>query len=139
MINPLGLIATVLIYEFALWLKRQKQFKFINANVFTGVILILILYFLKIDYTKYNESACFLTLLLGPATIALGYPLSENIDLLTKNKRAIYTGFAVGILTALLTSYFIGKVFHSDWQIITSLMPKSVTTPIALEISKAIG
>ena len=124
MINPLGLIATVLIYEFALWLRKYPKFKFINANVFTGVILILILYFLKIDYTKYNESACFLTLLLGPATIALGYPLSENLDLLTKNKRAIYTGFAVGIITALLTSYFIGKVFHSDWQIITSLMPK---------------
>ncbi len=139
MINPLGLIATVVIYEFSLWLRKFPRLKFINANVFTGVIIIMILYFLKIDYTKYNESACFLTLLLGPATIALGYPLSENIDLLTKNKRAVYTGFAVGVLTALLTSYFIGKIFHSDWQIIVSLMPKSVTTPIALEISKAIG
>ena len=78
-------------------------------------------------------------MLLGPATIALGYPLAENIDLLTKNKRAIYSGFLAGTVTALLTCYFLGKIFHSDWQLIVSLMPKSVTTPIAIEISKAIG
>ena len=135
-----GLFATILFYQCTLWLKKKyKFFKFLNPNVAAGALLIVILTTLNIDYKNYNQSACFLTLLLGPATIALGYPLSENIELLTKNKRAIYTGFAVGTATALLTSYFLGMVFHSDWQIITSLMPKSVTTPIALEISKAIG
>ncbi len=139
MINLWGLITTVIVYEIAVWLRSFPKLKFINPNVLAGIILIMIIYLFKTNYTQYNESACFLTLLLGPATIALGYPLSENIGLLTKNKRAIYTGFIIGTATALITSYFIGKVFHSDWQIITSLMPKSVTTPIALEISKAIG
>ncbi len=139
MINIWGLIITIMIYEAVRWLKSFPKFKFINPNLITGIIIIIILTGFKIDYEKYNNSACFLTLMLGPATIALGYPLSENIKLLTKNKRAIYTGFAIGTMTALVTSYIIGKIFHSDWQIILSVMPKSVTTPIALEISRTIG
>lgn len=51
----------------------------------------------------------------------------------------VWFGFLVAVITALSTTLIIGKLFHSDWQIITSLLPKSVTNPIAVEISKSIG
>lgn len=139
MINFWGLISTVIIYEIAKYLHKFKLFKHIHPNVIAGLTLIAVLNIFKLNYISYNESACFLTLLLGPATVALAFPLCENIELLTKNKRAIYFGFFTGTFTALFLSFIIGKLFHSDWNIILTLMPKSVTTPIALEISKAIG
>lgn len=139
MINPWGLLATILIFELS---KKYKKVMFINKippMMLSGIILIAILLTFKIDYQSYNESACFLTLLLGPATIALALPLSDNAKLLTKNKRAVYFGFVIAVATAIITTILLGKVFHADWKLITSLMPKTVTTPIAIEISKAIG
>lgn len=135
MINLWGLILTVIIFELA------KKLKFIKLPpmMIAGIILIVFLCVFKIDYKDYNESACFLTLLLGPATIALALPLSDNAKILIKNKRAVYFGFIIATSTAVATTIVLGKIFHSDWQLITSLMPKTVTTPIAIEISKAIG
>lgn len=139
MINLWGILLTVLIFEISKKLKNVRYIKKIPPMMMTSIILILILCFFKIDYVSYNESACFLTLLLGPATIALALPLSDNSKLLTKNKRAVYFGFVIAVATALITTIVLGKIFHADWKLITSLMPKTVTTPIAIEISKAIG
>lgn len=139
MINLWGLIVTIIIFEIC---KKLKKFRFLNKippMVMSGIILILILCTFKIDYKNYNESACFLTLLLGPATIALALPLSDNAKLLTKNKRAVYFGFVIAVGTAIITTIVLGKIFHADWELVTSLMPKTVTTPIAIEISKLIG
>lgn len=139
MINLWGFVVTFLVYEFSKKIKNIKYFKSLPPMMVSGIVLIFILKLSGITYENYNESACFYTLLLGPATIALAYPLVENIDLLSKNKRAVYFGFIIAAITALLVTYIVGKLFNSDWNIIISLMPKSVTTPIAVEISKAIG
>ena len=135
MINLWGLVVTIVIYEICKCIKRLK----IPAMMLASIVLIVILCSFKIDYKSYNESACFLTLLLGPATVALALPLSDNVKLLTKNKRAVYFGFVIAVVTALITTIVLGHIFQADWKLITSLMPKTVTTPIAVEISKAIG
>ena len=135
MINLWGLITTIIAFELC---KRIKGLK-IPAMMMASIVLITILCLFKIDYKSYNESACFLTLLLGPATVALALPLSDNVNLLTKNKRAVYLGFVIAVVSAIITTIVLGNIFHVDWKLITSLIPKTVTTPIAVEISKTIG
>lgn len=139
MINLWGLLLTIVVFEICKRLKNIRFLKKIPPMMVAGIILVAILCIFKIDYNSYNESACFLTLLLGPATIALAMPLSENAKLLTKNKRAVYFGFVIAVVTAIATTVILGHIFHADWKLVTSLMPKTVTTPIAIEISKAIG
>lgn len=139
MINLWGFILTFIIYMLSKKFKNIPLLKKLPPMMISGLILIGILKIFRLSYQSYNESACFYTLLLGPATIALAYPLIENIKLLAKNKRAVYFGFVIATITAIVTTLLIGKLFHSDWNLVTSLMPKSVTTPIAVEISKAIG
>ena len=139
MVNLWGFITTFIIYELSKKSRKFKYLKKIPPLMLSGIILIIFLKIFHIDYQSYNESACMYTLLLGPATISLAFPLVENLSLLKKNKRAVYFGFIVAALTAITTTFILGKLMHSDWNIITSLMPKSVTTPIAVEISKAIG
>lgn len=139
MINLWGLLLTILVFEFA---KKMKQFPFLGKippMMLSGLILIAFLLMFKIEYSFYNESACFLTLLLGPATIALALPLSDNAAILTKNKRAVYFGFVIAVITAIVSTIVLGQIFHADWKLIISLIPKTVTTPIAIEISKVIG
>lgn len=60
--------------------------------VISGVFITAFLRLFKIEYSNYNESACFYTIMLGPATVALAYPLYENLNVLKKNKRAVWFG-----------------------------------------------
>ena len=87
--NLFGLISTVLYFKLA---QRTKRILFVNTfppTMLAGLALILTLELFKIDFNLYNESAMYLTFLLVPSTIALGYPVYKNIELLKKNKRII--------------------------------------------------
>lgn len=139
MINPIGIILTVGYFKLAQYLKKFPYVSIFPPIVIAGILLVLTLKLFKIDFDTFNEGASFVTLLLIPATIALGYPIYKNIELLKKNKRIIYSAFVVATLIAIVSTYFVAKIFHSELTIIESMLPKSVTAPIAVEISKGIG
>jgi len=104
-----------------------------------GISIILILKIFEIDYETYYKSASILSFLIGPATIALAYPLYKNFYILTKNKKLLYSALFLATILAVVLTYFCAKVLNADYEIIMSLLPKSTTMPIALEISKNIG
>jgi predicted murein hydrolase (TIGR00659 family) len=139
MINPFGLMITILLYKAMEFLKKLPFIGVFPPLLTTGILLILILKIFRVDYHVYNESASYLTFLLIPATISLGYPLYKNVDILVKNKRIIYTAFVFATLCALTTTFITAKCCHSGLKVLVSLLPKSVTAPIAVEISKSLG
>ncbi len=118
---------------------RFRLLKKLPPIVSSAVLIILLLKFFNIDFSEYNSGAKYVTYLLGPATIALAYPLIKNKEVLLENKRAIWFGFIFATFIALVSTAFLGKFFHTKLSLIISLLPKSVTTPIAVEISKTIG
>lgn len=138
MINPFGFLITVLYFKLAQKIKFPILSK-LPPIVIAGVALILTLEVFNIDFEKYNESASYITLFLTPATIALGYPIYKNIELLKKYKRIIYCAFFLAVFIALITTYILAKICHAQLNIIESILPKSVTAPIAIEISKGLG
>lgn len=139
MINLFGFVITILYYKVAEYIKNMKLFSKIPPIVTAGVMLVITLEVFKIDFNEYNESASYITLMLIPATIALGYPIYKNAELLRRNKRIIYTAFLIAAIIGILTTYIAAILCHSDLVVIESMLPKSVTAPIAVEISKGIG
>lgn len=139
MINILWLVLTVFLFLAVRKVQKYKIFKFLPQMFLTSIVLIIILESFHVSFEDYNEYCSLLTLLLGPATISLAYPLYKNFYLLSKNKRAVFIGFFTASIIAIISAVTIGKLFHSDLSIVSSLIPKSVTAPIAIEISKIIG
>ncbi len=141
MINPLGFITTILYFKLAEKIKSKQVYILskLPPIVIAGLFLILTLEFFHIDFETYNASASYLTLMLIPATIALGYPIYKHISLLKKYKRIIYSAFFIATVVAILGTYLFAKLCHSELNIIESMLPKSVTAPIAIEISKGLG
>lgn len=139
MINPIGLILTIGLYKLAEYLRRYPILKKLPALLIAGLSLIIVLKVFNINYDTYNESASYLTFLLIPATISLGYPLYKNAKMLVTHKRIIYPAFIFATICAIFTTYVTAKICHTDLNIIVSLLPKSVTAPIAVEISKSLG
>lgn len=139
MINPLGIITTAVIYKIVETFKHYPILKSLPPILVSGIAIIFFLNFFNIDYSVYQESVLYLTLLLIPATISLGYSLYKNISMLYKNKRIIYCAFFLASLCTILLTYLIAKLCHADNSTILSMLPKSVTAPIAIEISKTLG
>lgn len=139
MINPFGFIITILYYKAAEKMRSLPMFSKVPPIVVAGIMLIITLEIFQIDFEVYNESASYITLMLIPATVALGYPIYKNIELLRKNKRIIYSAFAIAALIAVITTYIAAKLCRTEFIIIESMLAKSVTAPIAVEISKEIG
>ena len=131
-----GLVLTLVIFFISK--KISKYIKKIPPILLSGIFIIIFLKYFNIPFDEYNKSANVLTMLLGPATIALGYPLYNNLHFLYKNKRAIYIGFVVAILSALISVYLLGNLLHLNKELIMSLLPKSITTPLAVETSSKI-
>lgn len=139
MINPFGLVSTIVSYKIFEKAKKLPVIGKIPPLLTSGIALIFILKNFGISYSEYCETASYLTFLLIPATVSLGYPLYKNFDLLKKNKRIIYPAFAIAVVCALLTTLIIGIACRTELKIILSMLPKSVTAPIATEISKRLN
>lgn len=139
MINPIGFLITILYFKLAQKIKKTGIIGDIPPIVVAGLAIIFTLEVFQIDFDTYNQSASYITLFLIPATIALGYPIYKHFDLLKKYKRVIYSAFFIATIIAMLATYLLAKLCHSELSIIESMLPKSVTAPIAVEISKKLG
>lgn len=117
----------------------SKICKKIPPIILTAGTIILLLKLFNIEFSEYNSGAKYITYLLGPATTALALPLIKNKEVLYKNKRAVWFGFVFAAIAAMVSASVLGKFFHAKLSVIVSMLPKSVTTPIAVEISKTIG
>lgn len=134
----LGFITTIFLFKIIEKNKLPIVSK-IPPAVICAIVIILILELFKIDFNSYNKSANYLTYFLIPSTIALGYPIYKNIKLLKENKRIIHTSFFLGSTFAIIITYFCSKFLTQNSLIINSMLPKSTTAPIAIEISKNLG
>ena len=131
--NIFGLIITLVLFMIFKKLKLK-----IPIIISVGVLIILILKLFDINYKTYYQSASILSFFIAPATIALAYPMYKNYHILIKNKRALYPSLFIATFSAIILTYSISKILGADYKVIMSLLPKSTTLPIALEISKSV-
>jgi len=106
------------------------------------VSMIIIIPFLKItgiEYQVFYEKTRLLSFMLGPSVVALGYVLYEQIEHIRGNVISILTSVFVGSLVGILSVVLIAKLFGADRLLTASLAPKSVTTPIAMNLAENTG
>jgi predicted murein hydrolase (TIGR00659 family) len=104
--------------------------------------MIIIIPFLKItgiEYQVFYEKTRLLSFMLGPSVVALGYVLYEQIEHIRGNVISILTSVFVGSLVGILSVVLIAKLFGADRLLTASLAPKSVTTPIAMNLAENTG
>lgn len=95
--------------------------------------------FFDIPLEYFRKGGDYITFLLAPATISLALPLYRQLDKLKQNFFPIVIGSVVGAITAILSTIFLGKLLGIDKMLLVSFMPKSITTPIGIELSKLLG
>lgn len=107
--------------------------------LFSTTIIIIFLLVFDINYDDYTIAKEIMTFLLGPATVALAVPLYKNRDMIKKHSIPALLGINVGTISTIISAVFLAKLFNLSSEVIASSSVKSVTVPVAVEVSLIIG
>lgn len=126
------------------WLARQlylrtHNFALLNPVMVSIAAIVGLLLATGTDYQQYFDGAQFIHFLLGPATVALAVPLIEQLATLKRSLLPISIALLVGALTGILSTIALCWLLGVDSRMMLSLLPRSITTPIAMGVSDQIG
>ena len=134
-----GVVVSLIAFEAGLFIYRKTKFPLFNPLLIAILLVIGFLVVFNIDYDVYNKGGKFINMFLGPATVVLALPLYKQLQLLKKYIMPILIGIFVGSSVSIVAVIFLSYLFGLDKVITISLIPKSVTTPIGIEISNQLG
>lgn len=138
--SPLfGLAISFLAYRIGVYVFKRVKNPLFSPLVVSTAVVIGVLVALKIPVENYSAGGAMISFMLGPSVIVLAIPLYRNFGLLKSHYVAILTGIFAGTLTSISSVLLLSRLLGLDRAIIVSMIPKSVTTAIGLEISKELG
>ena len=140
MSNPIILLAiTFGIYYVARQIQKWTGWVVLNPILITIAALIALLQLTGISYETYEQGGQYIDFWLKPAIVALGVPLYQNLGQIRRQLLPILMSQLVGCLVGLVSVTLIASALGASHEVIVSLAPKSVTTPIAMEVCKTSG
>ncbi len=134
------LTLTLVVFQALNWVfVRGGRMPLLNPVLWSIVVLGGLLTLTDTSYQSYFEGAQFIHFLLGPATVALAVPLYRQWDQVRRSVVALGVALPVGSLIAAGSAVGLAALLGADRSTLVSLSPKSVTTPIAMGVSEALG
>ena len=134
-----GVLATLAAYALGMWVNRKTGRAIFNPLLLGSIFVIVFLRCFGVPYADYSASAAPVNWLLAPATVSLAIPLYEKWELLRKNLAAILAGTLAGTLTSLGTIVAMAWLMKMERAHAVTLLPKSVTTAIGMDIAETLG
>lgn len=134
-----GIVLSLLAYWAGLWIAGKVKNTLCNPLLVASALIIAILLLLGVDYETFDQGASKLTYLLNPATVCLAVPLYRQFQVLKSNVKAIFLGIFSGCAACMAIIVALAAVFSLSPQLTASILPKSITTAIAIGLSEEIG
>lgn len=120
-------------------LQVQKRFKPLPPLLTAAALVIAALSLFRIPYERYAAGGDFIKLMLGPVTAVLALNIYNQRSILKEHFLPVLAGCLAGSLTSVGSVLALCRVFHVDDALAASLLPKSVTTAIAIGIAESRG
>ena len=119
----------------------QRRLGWILFNPILVAIAIIIVFLLVADipFETYHEGAKMIEFWLKPAVVALGVPLYLQLSSIKRQFLPILASQMMGCIAGIVSVVVIAKLFGASDAVIMSLASKSVTTPIAMEVTQVLG
>lgn len=138
--SPLfGVIISLVAFEIGMFIFKKTKIALFNPLLIATIIVMIFLKYLNVPVKNYMLGGDLILFFLAPATVVLAIPLFQKIDLLKKHFVPIIGGGIIGAFTAIISVIVIGKILGINHELLLSFMPKSITTPIGIEVSKMVG
>ena len=134
-----GISLSVITFWIGTRIQKKTGLVLCNPLLIAIVLVSAVLLVCRIPYESYNEGGAIINMFLAPATACLAVSIYTQINLLKENWLPIVVGCTAGSITSMVSIYLMCRLFRLDEAITASLLPKSVTTPIAVSISQNLG
>ena len=135
-----GLTATLVVYVAAAAVyDRVERAPWANPVLWSVIVLGAMLLATATPYPTYFAGAQFVHVLLGPAVVALAWPLWQRRRELRRRSVALLVSALIGGLAAGGSAVLLASLFHLPGEVVRSLASKSVTAPVAMGIAERIG
>ncbi|WMT41948.1 LrgB family protein [Paenibacillus sp. D2_2] len=132
-------LLNVAIYLMMSWVYRRFRNPVLIPALTATVIIVGLLIYFHIPYDTYMIGGQWINKLLGPAVVSLAYPLYKQRHVLVQNLPAILGGTVVGLLVGMFSGLLLASGLGFSKLYILSILPKSITTPVAIQISSSLG
>ncbi|SET13192.1 LrgB family protein [Paenibacillus sp. NFR01] len=132
-------LMNVAIYVFMALVYRRFRFPFLLPALTATATVVVILLGFHISYDTYMIGGEWINRLLGPAVVSLAYPLYKQRQVLWENLPAILGGTVIGLLVGMFSGILLAAGFGFTKLYVLSILPKSITTAVAIQISDSLG
>ena len=134
-----GVILTILFFNIGIYIQKKTNKPIFNPLLIAILGIILFLSITKIPYESYKLGGDRINFFLSPVTIVLAVPLYKQFDLFKKYLLEILIGISCGVVVSFISIKLIGHFTNADVDIINSLIPKSITTPMGISLTKTLS
>ena len=134
-----GIALSIVAFSIGVWIQKKTGLVICNPLIIAIVLVSGVLLLFKSPYESYNEGGSIINMFLAPATSCLAVSVYTRMELLKKNWLPILAGCVAGSLTSMGSVFLLCRLFGLDEAMTYSLVPKSVTTPIAVGIAESHG
>lgn len=136
----LWLVVTLVVFLCASWINAKAgKTPFLHPVLVSLSLIIVVLKLTETDYVTYMQGGQYIHLLLGPAVVALAVPLYDNLATVKRLLVPLLVGCVVGAIVAASSAILIGVAFGLSDELLLTLAPKSVTSPIAIAVAEKMG
>ncbi len=135
----IGIILTLIFYVLSLILKKRFKSPLLNPVLVSVVFLVMIISFSPLTYDAYIKGGKIIGEALGPVVVLLALPLYRHRKAIQQFFVPIVLGILVSISSSALLIMGLSKLFGLSNELMKTLIPKSITTPMAMEVSKMLG
>lgn len=133
------ILLTAIAYFAMTRIYKRYSYSFLIPILTATTLIIIILFVLHIPYENYMIGGKWINSLLGPAVVALAYPLYKQRHFLINHLFTILGGVMVGSISGMVSVGILSKMFGLNQTLILSIIPKSLTTPVAIEVTRGLG
>lgn len=138
--NRFFLIAlTFLVFIGARNLQCRVGWSVLHPILVTIIVIICFLSVSGVSVDTYAAGGDYIEFWLKPAVVALGVPLYRQLESIRRQLVPLLLAEVAGCIAGIVSVVLVARLLGASQAVVLSLVPKAVTTPIAIEISSAIG
>lgn len=134
-----GFTLCVISYCIGVKIKSRFNYPIVNPLILATLICIAVLLGFGIPLENFKNGANTVAMFLAPATASLALSMYRQLDVIKKNLIPILVGCTVGSAVAVISIVLLCRVFGLTAEVTASLVPKSITTAIASDLSAKLG
>ena len=133
------LALTFAAYALSQLLQWRTQLSVLNPILISAIVIIAYLKLTNVSIESYNEGGRYIEFWLKPAIVALGVPLYKQLSTIRKQLLPLIISELAGCVAGIISVVLVARLLGATQEVVMSLAAKSVTTPIAMEVTKAVG